>query len=47
MREDAVAVDVDLIEGGVHLDAGLAYALGEQGEDSSWVRLIEAVKRYA
>lgn len=47
MREDGVAADVDLIEGGVHLDAGIAYALRERGENSSWVRLIEAVKRYA
>ncbi|EKM53594.1 uncharacterized protein PHACADRAFT_125418 [Phanerochaete carnosa HHB-10118-sp] len=47
MREDGVVADVDLIEGGVHLDAGIAYALRERGENSSWVRLIEAVKRYA
>ena len=47
MREDGVQVDVDLVEGGVHLDAGIAYALRERGESSSWVRLIEAVKRYA
>lgn len=47
MREDGVGVDVDLIEGGVHLDAGIAYALGERGETSSWARLIEAVRRYA
>ena len=47
MRDDGVQVDVDLVEGGVHLDAGIAYALGEKGKESSWARLIEAVKRYA
>lgn len=47
MRGDGVRVEVDRVEGGVHLDAGLAFALGERGEESSWVRLCEAVKRYA
>ena len=47
MRADGVAVDAECVEGGVHLDAGLAYALGERGAQCSWVRLLEAVKRYA
>ena len=46
MKADGVSVDVDRVEGGVHLDAGLAFVLRERGEDSSWIRLIEAVKRY-
>lgn len=55
MRGDGVVVEVDKVEGGVHLDAGIAFALGErsgtkkgnEGEGSSWVRLCDAVKRYA
>ncbi|GJE97300.1 alpha/beta hydrolase [Phanerochaete sordida] len=46
MRADGVVVDVDLIAGGVHCDAGIAYALREKGERDSWGRLIAAVKRY-
>ena len=47
MRADGVDVDVDLVEGGVHLDAGMAFALKERGEDSSWARFLEAVRTYA
>ncbi|KAI0691512.1 Alpha/Beta hydrolase protein [Cytidiella melzeri] len=47
MRKDGVDVDVSRVEGGVHLDAGIAFALGERGKESSWVELCEAVKRYA
>ena len=46
MRADGVEVEVDRVEGGVHLDAGIAFALGERGEESAWVRLCEAVRRY-
>ncbi|KAI0090677.1 Alpha/Beta hydrolase protein [Irpex rosettiformis] len=46
MRGDGVEVDVDRVEGGVHLDAGIAFALGERGEESAWVRLCDAVRRY-
>jgi acetyl esterase/lipase len=46
MRADGVQVDVERVEGGVHLDAGIAFALGERGEGSSWVRLCEAVRGY-
>jgi acetyl esterase/lipase len=45
MRSEGVQVEVDLIEGGAHLDAGLAFALLERGPTSSWVRLLDAVKR--
>lgn len=47
MRADGVSVDVDRIEGGVHLDAGMAYALNERGKESSWERFLEAVRTYA
>lgn len=46
MKADGVTVDVDCIEGGVHLDAGIAYALREKGPGSSWERLLDAVRRY-
>ena len=46
MEGDGVAVDVDRVEGGVHLDAGIAFALREKGTESSWERLLEAVRRY-
>jgi hypothetical protein len=38
---------VDVIEGGCHLDPGIAFALGERAPSSSWVRLLEAVTRFA
>ncbi|KIP08666.1 hypothetical protein PHLGIDRAFT_126866 [Phlebiopsis gigantea 11061_1 CR5-6] len=47
MQTDGVVVDVDLVAGGVHLDAGMAFALRERGTASSWTRLVDAVKRYA
>ena len=47
MRADGVHAEVDVVPGGVHLDAGMAYALRERGPESSWVRFIAAVKRYA
>ena len=47
MRASGVKVDVDLVEGGVHLDAGLAFALNERDEHSSWERLMQAVRTYA
>lgn len=47
MRADGVDAEVDVVPGGVHLDAGMAYALRERGPESSWVRFIAAVKRYA
>ena len=47
MREEDIDVDVDLVEGGVHLDAGIAYALRERGPESRWTRLLEAVRTYA
>lgn len=46
MRADGVEVEVDRVEGGVHLDAGIAFALGERGEESAWVRLCDAVRRF-
>jgi acetyl esterase/lipase len=45
MRSEGVEFEVDLVEGGAHLDAGLAFALLERGPSSSWVRLLDAVKR--
>ena len=47
MRADGVCVDVDCVEGGVHLDAGMAFALKERGERSSWERFMQAVRTYA
>jgi acetyl esterase/lipase len=47
MRREGVDMEVDTINGGAHLDAGIAFALLERGPESSWVRLLEAVKRYA
>ena len=46
MRADGVEVEVDRVEGGVHLDAGIAFALGERSKESSWVRLCDAVRRF-
>lgn len=46
MKGEGVSVDVDRVEGGVHLDAGIAFALGERGEESSWERFLDAVRRY-
>lgn len=45
MKREGVTCEVDLIEGGAHLDAGLAFALRERGPSSSWVRLLDAVRR--
>jgi acetyl esterase/lipase len=45
LRKDGVQFELDVIEGGAHLDAGIAFALLERKPESSWVRLLEAVKR--
>lgn len=37
MRAEGVELEVDVVEGGSHLDAGIAFALGERGPESSWV----------
>jgi acetyl esterase/lipase len=47
MRREGVKFEVDTIEGGAHLDAGIAFALRERSESSSWVRLLDAVSRIA
>ena len=39
MRAEGVELEVDVIEGGVHLDAGIAFALLERGSNSSWVSI--------
>jgi acetyl esterase/lipase len=46
MTKEGVSVEVDLVQGGCHLDAGIAFALGERSNESSWIRLLEAAKRY-
>ncbi|EIN14090.1 alpha/beta-hydrolase [Punctularia strigosozonata HHB-11173 SS5] len=46
MREDGVPLEVDEVPGGCHLDSGIAFALRERGQESSWTRLLEAVERY-
>lgn len=43
LRAEGVEFELDVIEGGAHLDAGLAFALLERGLRSSWTRLIDGV----
>jgi acetyl esterase/lipase len=45
MRAEGVEFELDVVEGGSHLDAGIAFALLERRPSSSWVRLLNAVKR--
>lgn len=47
MQRDGLHVEVDVVEGGVHLDAGIAFALIERGAKSSWNKLLDAVEKYA
>jgi acetyl esterase/lipase len=46
MKTEGVEFELDMIEGGAHLDPGIAFALLERGPQSSWVRLLDAVRRY-
>lgn len=39
MRAGGVKLEVDVIEGGAHLDAGIAFALLERHSNSSWVSI--------
>jgi hypothetical protein len=45
MKREGAELEVDIVQGGAHLDAGLAFALLERGPSSSWVRLLDAVRR--
>jgi acetyl esterase/lipase len=45
MQAEGVEMSIDVIKGGAHLDAGIAYALLERGEDSSWNRLLDAIRK--
>jgi acetyl esterase/lipase len=40
MRAEGVVMEEDVVEGGVHLDAGIAFALGERRPESSWVSVV-------
>jgi acetyl esterase/lipase len=46
LQDEGVQVDLDVVEGGAHLDPGIAFALLERKSESSWVRLLDAVRRY-
>jgi acetyl esterase/lipase len=45
LAQEGVVFEVDRVEGGCHLDAMMAFTCLEKKE-SSWVRLLDAVKKY-
>lgn len=45
MRSQGVEFELDVIEGGSHLDAGIVFALLNRRPLSSWVRLLTAMGR--